>query len=60
MTMIKLIPNTNRGAEVDTSAYSYVATEDIRRLHESLAAYNVTPLVNLKSYAAAKNIRALS
>lgn len=56
---ILLARNTNRGGEVDTSAYSFAATENIRRLHTSLAAYNVTPLVELKNFAAKKNIRAL-
>ena len=57
--MIKLAPNTNRGGAVDTSAYSLAATENVRRLHESLDVYNVTPLVALKNFAAEKNIRAL-
>lgn len=59
MIMIKLAPNTNRGGAVDTSAYSLAATENVRRLHESLDVYNVTPLVALKNFAAEKNIRAL-
>lgn len=59
MTMIKLVTNTNRGGVVDTSAYSFAATENIRKIHESLAAYKVTPLVDLKDFAAQKNIRAL-
>ena len=59
MIMIELVRNTNRGGAVDTSAYSFAATENVRRLHESLDAYDVTPLVALKNFAAAKNIRAL-
>lgn len=59
MIMIEIVRNTNRGAEVDTSAYSFTATENVRRLHESLAAYDVTPLVALKNFAAVKNISAL-
>lgn len=59
MSDVKIVRNTNRGAAVDTSAYSFAATENIRRLHKSLDAYNVTPLVELKNYAAEKNIRAL-
>lgn len=59
MTMIELMPNKNRGGTVDTSAYSFAATEEIRNLHTSLAAYNVTPLVELKNFSAAKKIRAM-
>lgn len=57
--MIKLMPNKNRGGEIDTSAYSFAATENVRKLHTALEAYNVTPLIELKSFAAEKNIRAL-
>lgn len=57
--MIKLVRNKNRGGEVDTSDYSFAATEDVRRLHESLDVYTVTPLVELKNFAAAKKIRTL-
>ena len=54
--MIKIIPNKNRGGEVDTSAYSFAATENIRALHKSLDAYNVTPLIELKNF---KGVRAV-
>ncbi len=57
--MIKLAPNKFCGSAVDTSAYNFAATENIRRLHTALAAYNVTPLIELKNFAAAKNIRAV-
>ena len=57
--MIELVTNKNRGEEVDTSAYSFMATENIRNLHTALDAYNVTPLVELKNFAAVKKIRAL-
>lgn len=57
--MIELMPNKNRGGTVDTSAYSFAATEEIRNLHTSLAAYNVTPLVELKNFSAVKKIRAM-
>ena len=57
--MIELVRNTNRGGEIDTSSYSFAATEKIRRLHESLNTYAVTPLVELKNFAAEKNIRAI-
>lgn len=57
--MIKLTANKNRGAEVDTSAYSFAATEDVRKLHTALDAYEETPLIELKNFAAEKNIRAL-
>lgn len=46
--MIKLVRNKNRGGLVDASAYSFAATEPIRRLHTSLNVYNETPLVELK------------
>ena len=57
--MIELIANTNRGEIFDTSDYSFAATEKIRRLHESLDVYSVTPLVDLKNFAAAMNVRAV-
>ena len=57
--MIKIIRNTNRGGAIDISAYSFVSMENIRRLHESIDAYNVTPLIELKNFAATKKIRAL-
>ena len=47
--MIKIVQNKNRGAEVDTSAYSFAATKNIRALHESLDVYNETPLIKLKN-----------
>ncbi len=50
MIMIKLMQNKNRGKSVDTSAYSFAATEPIRKLHRSLAVYNETPLVELKNF----------
>ena len=49
MIMIKIVPNKNRGGKIDTSAYSFAATENIRRLHRSLSCYNVTPLIELKN-----------
>ena len=45
--MIELMPNKNRGAAVDTSAYSFAATEPIRNLHTSLDVYKETPLIKL-------------
>ena len=57
--MINLTANKNRGAEIDTSAYSFAATEDVRKLHTALDAYEETPLIELKTFAAEKNIRAL-
>lgn len=54
--MVKIISNTNRGEAVDTSAYGFAATEDIRRLHTSLAAYNVTPLIELKNFKGVRSI----
>lgn len=56
MTMIKLIPNTNRGGEVDTSAYSFAATENIRNLHMSLKVYNQTPLIELKNFKGVRSV----
>lgn len=50
MTMIKIVQNKNRGGEVDTSAYSFAATKNIRALHESLSVYNETPLLELKNF----------
>ena len=57
--MIDIARNTNRGEVVDTSAYSFANTEKIRRLHKSLNAYNVTPLVELKTFAREKNVAAV-
>ena len=54
--MVKIISNTNRGEAVDTSAYGFAATEDIRRLHTSLAAYDVTPLIELKNFKGVRSI----
>ena len=54
--MIKIIPNTNRGREVDTSAYSFAATENIRNLHTSLKVYKETPLIELKNFKGVRSI----
>ncbi len=56
MTMIKLIKNKNRGGEVDTSAYSFAATENIRNLHKSLKVYNETPLIELKNFKGVRSV----
>ena len=56
MIEIKIVQNTNLGAAVDTSAYSFVATENVRRLHESLDAYAVTPLIELKNFKGVRSI----
>ncbi len=57
--MIKLMSNKNRGVEVDTSAYSFMATENVRNLHTSLKVYRETPLIELKNFDASKKICAL-
>ena len=54
--MVEIVKNKNRGGTVDTSAYSFVATENIRRLHKSLKAYNETPLVELKNFKGVRSI----
>ena len=54
--MIKIIRNDNRGGAVDTSAYSFAATENIRKLHKSLDAYKVTPLVELKNFKGVRSV----
>ena len=54
--MIKIVQNKNRGAEVDTSAYSFAATENIRRLHTSLKVYKETPLLELKNFRGVRSI----
>ena len=56
MIMIKLMPNTNRGGAVDTSAYSFTATEPVRKLHTALNVYKETPLIELKNF---KGVRAI-
>ena len=54
--MIKLMPNTNRGGQVDTSDYSFAATEPIRKLHTSLDVYNETPLIELKNFKGVRSV----
>ncbi|MBR6713439.1 MAG: diaminopropionate ammonia-lyase [Selenomonadaceae bacterium] len=54
--MIKLMPNTNRGGQVDTSVYSFAATEPIRKLHTSLDVYNETPLIELKNFKGVRSV----
>lgn len=56
MIMIKIIRNDNRGEAVDTSAYSFAATENIRKLHKSLDVYKVTPLIELKNFKGVRSI----
>ena len=56
MTMIKLMPNTNRGGQVDTSDYSFAATEPIRKLHTSLDVYNETPLIELENFKGVRSV----
>lgn len=56
MTMIKIIKNKNRGGAVDTSAYSFSATENIRKLHTALDVYKETPLVELKNFKGVRSI----
>ena len=52
--MIKLMPNRNRCGAIDTSAYSFAATEPIRKLHASLKVYKETPLTELKNFKGVK------
>ncbi|MBQ3435222.1 MAG: diaminopropionate ammonia-lyase [Selenomonadaceae bacterium] len=54
--MIKLMPNTNRGGQVDTSDYSFAATEPIRKLHTSFDVYNETPLIELKNFKGVRSV----
>ena len=54
--MIKIVQNKNRGGVVDTSAYSFAATENIRRLHTALDVYKETPLVELKNFKGVRSI----
>jgi len=54
--MIKVIKNKNRGGVVDTSAYSFDATENIRKLHTALDVYKETPLVELKNFKGVRSI----
>ena len=56
MTMIKIVKNKNRGEAVDTSAYSFDATENVRNLHKSLKVYNETPLIELKNFKGVRPI----
>ncbi|MCR5834265.1 MAG: diaminopropionate ammonia-lyase [Selenomonadaceae bacterium] len=56
---ILLATNKNRGADINTSAYSFANTDGIRNLHIDLDCYNMTPLVSLKNFAAANNVRAV-
>lgn len=59
MNEISIASNKNRGEVVDTSNYSFAATEPIRRLHTALKVYSETPLVELKNFAAEKNLAAV-
>ena len=59
MTGIKIAKNKNFDAAADTSAYSFANVADVRSFHESLESYAVTPLFNLKNFAAEKNLRAV-
>ena len=59
MNEIFIAPNKNCGGIVDTSNYSFAATEQIRRLHKSLKNYSVTPLIELKNFAREKNLAAV-
>ncbi len=54
--MIRLMSNTNRGGAVDTSAYSFAATEPVRLLHTSLDVYAETPLIELKGYNGVRSV----
>ena len=54
--MIRLMSNTNRGGTVDTSAYSFAATEPVRLLHTSLDVYAETPLIELKGYNGVRSV----
>ncbi|MBR0260654.1 MAG: diaminopropionate ammonia-lyase [Selenomonadaceae bacterium] len=54
--MIKIMPNKNRGGEVDTSAYSFAATENVRNLHTSLDVYKETPLIELKNFKGVRSV----
>lgn len=56
MTMIKIVKNKNRGGVVDTSAYSFNATENIRKLHTALDVYKETPLVELKNFKGVRSV----
>lgn len=56
MTMIKIVQNKNRGGVVDISAYSFDATENIRKLHTALDVYKETPLVELKNFKGVRSI----
>lgn len=56
MTMIKIVQNKNRGGVVDTSAYSFAATENIRKLHTALDVYKETPLVELKNFKGIRSV----
>ena len=41
---------------LDTSEYSFAATEPIRKLHKSLSVYNETPLIELKNFKGVRSI----
>ena len=56
MIMIEIVRNTNRGGAVDTSAYSFAATEPVRLLHTSLDVYAETPLIELKGYNGVRSV----
>ncbi len=59
MTGIKIAKNKKFDAAADTGAYSFANVADVRKFHESLENYAVTPLFDLKNFAAEKNLRAV-
>ena len=59
MTDVKIIPNSSfliPNCSVDTSAYSFAATEPVRKLHTSLKVYKETPLLELKNFKGVRSI----
>ena len=59
MIDVKIIPNSSfliPNCSVDTSAYSFAATEPVRKLHTSLKVYKETPLLELKNFKGVRSI----
>ena len=59
MEAINIIKNECPRQHTDVGEYAYDATENVRRLHESIPTYKPTSLANLQSFAKSSGIRAM-
>lgn len=59
MEAINIIKKECPRQHTDVGEYAYDATENVRRLHESIPTYKPTSLANLQSFAKSSGIRAM-